>query len=656
MPKSTPPQHTKRRRLKKCLRVLGIGSGAIAGVILIDMALFGSVYHPLTYLYNAASWILCKNSSSPSCETQNLSPVTAQNPQQMGVTSHHLANQVGQQILDRGGNAIDAAVAIGYALAVVDPCCGNIGGGGFMLIRLANGKEIFLNFRERAPLAATPEMYLDSTGKLIPRLSTQGYLAVGVPGTVKGLDTALTQYGTMNRTQVMAPAIELAEKGFILGAGDVKIFHDGQQKLKSDPNTAAIFLKDGRYLDRSGDRFLQKNLAQTLKLISTQGADAFYKGEIAQEVVKESRTNGGILQLQDFARYRVTQSTPIHCSYRGYQVVTTPPPGGGVTLCQMLNILEGSQIPKLERNSSQRWHLMLSAMFLAYRDRNTYLADPDFVNIPVKRLLSADYTRTLRAQIPQQQALSPKSDTNAPEGNNTTHYSVIDRQGNAVSVTYTINSYFGAGVVAGNTGFLLNNEMDDFTAKVGVANSYGLKQGEKNAIAPFKQPLSSMSPTIVLKDGKPLLITGSPGGSTIPTTVLQVISNVIDYGMNVEEAVNTPRIHYQGSPNWVVTEPFALPSQTVQQLWDRGYKVVPFISWGAAQSIEIKPDGRVLKGQDVRKPAGVATPSRLTFETIEPTVPHQSNDITTEESPSPSSVSRIQPTTIGTSQATNRNR
>jgi gamma-glutamyltranspeptidase/glutathione hydrolase len=525
-----------------------------------------------------------------------------------------------------------------------------------MLIRLANGKEIFLNFRERAPLAATPEMYLDSTGKLIPRLSTQGYLAVGVPGTVKGLDTALTQYGTMNRTQVMAPAIELAEKGFILGAGDVKIFHDGQQKLKSDPNTAAIFLKDGRYLDRSGDRFLQKNLAQTLKLISTQGADAFYKGEIAQEVVKESRTNGGILQLQDFARYRVTQSTPIHCSYRGYQVVTTPPPGGGVTLCQMLNILEGSQIPKLERNSSQRWHLMLSAMFLAYRDRNTYLADPDFVNIPVKRLLSADYTRTLRAQIPQQQALSPKSDTNAPEGNNTTHYSVIDRQGNAVSVTYTINSYFGAGVVAGNTGFLLNNEMDDFTAKVGVANSYGLKQGEKNAIAPFKQPLSSMSPTIVLKDGKPLLITGSPGGSTIPTTVLQVISNVIDYGMNVEEAVNTPRIHYQGSPNWVVTEPFALPSQTVQQLWDRGYKVVPFISWGAAQSIEIKPDGRVLKGQDVRKPAGVATPSRLTFETIEPTVPHQSNDITTEESPSPSSVSRIQPTTIGTSQATNRNR
>jgi gamma-glutamyltranspeptidase/glutathione hydrolase len=299
---------------------------------------------------------------------------------------------------------------------------------------------------------------------------------------------------------------------------------------------------------------------------------------------------------------------------------------------------------------------MLSAMFLAYRDRNTYLADPDFVNIPVKRLLSADYTRTLRAQIPQQQALSPKSDTNAPEGNNTTHYSVIDRQGNAVSVTYTINSYFGAGVVAGNTGFLLNNEMDDFTAKVGVANSYGLKQGEKNAIAPFKQPLSSMSPTIVLKDGKPLLITGSPGGSTIPTTVLQVISNVIDYGMNVEEAVNTPRIHYQGSPNWVVTEPFALPSQTVQQLWDRGYKVVPFISWGAAQSIEIKPDGRVLKGQDVRKPAGVATPSRLTFETIEPTVPHQSNDITTEESPSPSSVSRIQPTTIGTSQATNRNR
>ncbi|PSB01044.1 gamma-glutamyltransferase [Merismopedia glauca CCAP 1448/3] len=579
------------------------------------MALFGSVYHPLTYLYNGASWILCQNTIAPSCvrtsepEAYRSSPKSTATlaRKEMVVTTHHLASKVGEQILAQGGNAIDAAVAIGYALAVVDPCCGNIGGGGFMLIRLANGKEIFLNFRERAPLAATPDMYLDAQGKPIKSLSTQGYLAVGVPGTVKGLDTALSKYGTMSRTQVMAPAIALAKVGFILYDADAKILQQAKSKVQSDPAASAIFLKQGSRVYQSGDRPIQTDLARTLETISQQGVDAFYQGQIAREIASYSQKQGGILQIEDFTNYKVTESPPLRCSYRGYEVVTTPPPGGGVTLCQMLNILEGYQIPKLERTSSQRWHLMLSAMFFAYRDRNTYLGDPDFVNIPVKRLLSADYTRSLRAQIPQQQALSPKSDTNTPEGNNTTHYSVIDRQGNAVSVTYTINSYFGAGVVAGNTGFLLNNEMDDFTAKVGVANSYGLKQGEKNAIAPFKQPLSSMSPTIVLKDGKPLLITGSPGGSTIPTTVLQVISNVIDYGMSVESAVNTPRIHYQGSPNWVLTEPFALPSQTVQQLWDRGYKVVPFVSWGAAESIGIDREMREIWGvNDVRKPAGAA--------------------------------------------------
>jgi gamma-glutamyltranspeptidase / glutathione hydrolase len=607
MPRSTPPQHTKRRRFQKCLRVLGMGSGAIAILILLDMAIFRSIYHPLTYLYNAASWMLCRNTVAPSCQQSSPKSTATPGKKEMVVTTHHLASKVGEQILDRGGNAIDAAVAIGYALAVTDPCCGNLGGGGFMIIRLANGKEIFLNFRERAPLAATRDMYLDSQGKPIKSLSTQGYLAVGVPGTVKGLDTALSKYGTMSRKQVMAPAIALAKDGFVLNDADAKILQQAKSKVQSDSIASAIFLKQGNQVYQSGDRLVQTDLAQTLETISNRGADEFYQGRIAREIVQSSQKQGGILQIKDFTNYKVTESLPLRCSYRGYRIVTTSPPGGGVTLCQMLNILDGYQISKLERNSSDRWHLMLSAMFLAYRDRNTYLGDPEFVAIPVNRLLSPAYIQTLRQQIPKQQAIAPQSGDSPPQGNHTTHYSVVDSQGNAVSVTYTINSYFGSGVVAGNTGFLLNNEMDDFTAKVGVANSYGLKQGESNAIAPFKQPLSSMSPTIVLKDGKPVLITGSPGGSTIPTTVLQVISNFVDYGMSVESAVNTPRIHYQGSPNWVVTEPFALPSSTVQQLWDRGYKVIPFVSWGAAESIGINPQTREIFGiNDFRKPAGAA--------------------------------------------------
>lgn len=525
----------------------------------------------------------------------------------MVVTTHHLASKVGNDILNQGGNAIDAAVAVGYALAVTDPCCGNIGGGGFMTIRLADGKEIFLNFRERAPLSAKAEMYLDNKGRVIKNLSQQGYLAVGVPGTVKGLDVALKKYGTLNRTQVMAPAIELAKEGFILGKGDAKLLGEAKSKVKSDSPASAIFLKPGGKVYQSGDRLIQTDLARTLDAIAKNGPDAFYKGNIARAIVDSSQKNGGILQLKDFESYKISESSPLRCSYRGYEVIAASPPGGGVTLCQMLSILDGYPLSKLDPNSSARWHLMLSAMFLAYKDRNAYLGDPDFVKVPVERLLSPEYIKSLRAQIPSYKAISTQKVNNIKEGTNTTHYSVMDSQGNAVSVTYTINSSFGSGVVPQGTGILLNNEMDDFTAKVGASNSYGLQQGEQNAIAPLKQPLSSMSPTIVLKDGKPVLITGSPGGSTIPTTVLQVISNFVDYGMSVESAANKPRIHYQGSPNWVVTEPFALPSLTIQQLWDRGYKVVPFFSWGAAESIVINPQTRDILGiNDARKPAGAA--------------------------------------------------
>ncbi len=512
------------------------------------------------------------------------------------------------QILQNGGNAVDAAVAVGYALAVTNPCCGNIGGGGFMLIHLANGKDTFINFREKAPLAATQNMYLDKQGKVISGLSTKGYLAVGVPGTVMGLDKALAEYGTMTRVQVMAPAIKLASGGFGLQQGDVDILNTGTKKFKTQPNVASIFLKNGKSY-QVGDRLVQKNLAQTLQLISSLGTNAFYKGAITQKIVKASQENGGILTSADFANYTITRTQPIGCNYRGYEVISAPPPGGSITLCQMLNILEGYPLKQLGLRSKASLHLTLSAMLYAYRDRNTYLGDPDFVKNPVERLLSKDYAAQIRQKIPKLCATPSKDlySITSHEGTNTTHYSVLDRYGNAVAVTYTINSYFGAGVIAGNSGFFLNNEMDDFTVSLGVPNNFGLVQGSANIIQPGKRPLSSMTPTIVIKNGKVLIVTGRPGGSTIPTTVLQVLINIIDYDMNINEAVNAPRIHYQGLPNLVITEPYALKSPVVQELWEMGYRVTPFLTWGAAESIFVDPKTEALYGaNDSRKSAGKA--------------------------------------------------
>ncbi len=551
----------------------------------------------MTYLYNALSWLECKYANSCNrTESASRSSVSGKNG--IVVTSQHIASDVGLQILSQGGNAVDAAVAVGYALAVTDPCCGNIGGGGFMLIRLANGKDTFINFREKAPLAATKNMYLDKQGKVISGLSTKGYLAVGVPGTVMGLEEALGKYGTMPRIQVMNPAIKLASAGFELQQGDIDILNFGTKKFKTQPNVANIFLKNGKSY-QVGDRLIQKNLAHTLGLIATLGTDAFYKGAIASEIVKASRQDNGILTSADFANYTISQTQPISCNYRGYEVISAPPPGGGTTLCQMLNILEGYGLKQLDWHSTASLHLMLSSMLYAYSDRNTYLGDPDFVKNPVERLLSKEYAAQIRQKIPRNRAIPPQqfhSKITSGEGSNTTHYSILDRYGNAVAVTYTINSYFGAGVIAGNSGFLLNNEMDDFTALPGVANQFGLVQGSANIIQPGKRPLSSMTPTIVTKNGKVLMITGSPGGSTIPTTVLQVITNVIDYDMNIAEAVNTPRIHYQGLPNLVITEPYALNSTVVQDLWEMGYRVAPFLTWGAAESILVNPKTKLIYG------------------------------------------------------------
>jgi gamma-glutamyltranspeptidase / glutathione hydrolase len=581
------------------------GSGSILLIILLDILVSGSIYHPITYLYQSLSWLSCQQFS---CESDRTTSNSVSGKNGMVVTTQHEASQVGVKVLQAGGNAIDAAVAVGYALAVTDPCCGNLGGGGFMLIHLAEGKDIFINFREKAPLKASSNMYLDEKGKIISGLSTKGYLAVGIPGTVKGLEYALSQYGTLSRQQVINPAIQLAEKGFVLQKGDVQILRANQKKFQDD-NVASIFLKNSETAYQVGDRLVQKDLAKTLKTIVKQGEKAFYQGTIAQKIVKASQVNKGILSLKDFVNYNIVRQEPITCNYRGYQVISAPPPGGGTTVCQILNVLEGYNINQLGVNSVDSLHLKLSAMLFAYRDRNQYLGDPNFVKIPLTKLLSQEYAAQIRTQIKSDRAISPDKlyQNITKEGTNTTHYSVSDREGNSVSVTYTINSNFGAGIIASDTGFFLNNEMDDFTSKPGEANQFGLVQGKANIIEPGKRPLSSMSPTIVTKDGKVFLITGSPGGSTIPTTVVQVITNIIDKKMTVAEAVNSPRIHYQGMPNIVVTEPYALKSEVVQELWEKGYRIMPFINWGAAESIQVNEKNRSFSGaNDRRKSAGKA--------------------------------------------------
>jgi gamma-glutamyltranspeptidase / glutathione hydrolase len=602
------------RKLRKYLQVFGKSCLPISLLPVLDILISGSIYHPLIYVYQGLSWLACR--TSPVSDCPMIKTADASSPvfgkQGMVVSSNRNATEVGIQILKAGGNAVDAAVGVGYALAVVDPCCGSLGGGGFMLIRLADGKSQLINFREKAPLAATAQMYLDQQGKVISGLSTQGNLAVAVPGTVMGLNQALGQYGRLSRQQVIAPAIQLAEAGFVLNPAEVRILKQGTRKFKSQPNVAKIFLKDGRPY-QAGDRLVQKDLANSLSLIASQGEKAFYQGAIASAIVKASKRNGGILSAADFRSYSVSKLDPLRCSYRGYEVLTTPPPGGGVTVCQMLNVLEGYPIKKWGWGTAPTLHVMLSSMLFAYRDRNAYLGDPDFVKNQVERLISKEYATQIRSQIMPDKAIPPEQitqTTNNHEGANTTHYSVQDRDGNAVAVTYTINSFFGAGVIAEHTGFFLNNEMDDFTIKPGSANQFKLLQGQANAIAPGKRPLSSMSPTIVSKHQRVALVTGSPGGSTIPTTVLQVITNLIDHDMPIAAAVNAPRVHYQGIPNLVLTEPYGISQPVFLSLWEMGYRVAPFYPWGAAESISVNSQTRSLTGgRDDRKPAGKA----LTF-------------------------------------------
>ena len=506
-------------------------------------------------------------------QAASVAPVAAENG--MVVTAQHLASEVGIDVLKKGGNAVDAAVAVGYALAVVYPAAGNLGGGGFMTIQLADGRKTFLDFREKAPLAATANMYLDAAGNVIKGSTTTGHLAVGVPGTVSGLEVALAKYGTMRRAELIAPAIRYAEQGFVLDPGDADMFATATEAFKVDPATAAIFLKNGNTAYVAGDRLVQRDLGQTLRQIRDSGAAGFYQGPVAQAIVASSQAGKGILTQADLDQYQTREFAPIECDYRGFRIVSAPPPSsGGVIICEILNVLEGYPLKDWGFRSAQAVHVQIEAMRHAYVDRNSYLGDPDFVKNPLDRLLDKAYAAKIRAAIdPTRAAISKDLKPGVPphEGSNTTHYSIVDGKGNAVSVTYTLNDWFGAKVTAAKTGVLLNDEMDDFTAKLGVPNIYGLVQGEANAIAPGKRPLSSMSPTIVSKDGKPVMVVGTPGGSRIITAVLHTIINVIDYGMTVQEAVDAPRFHQQWLPNPTNIEPYALSPDTKKILEGMGH-------------------------------------------------------------------------------------
>ncbi len=526
----------------------------------------------------------------------------------MVVTAQHLATQVGVDILKQGGNAVD--VAVGYALAVVHPCCGNIGGGGFMVLHLAQGKTVFLDFREKAPLKATPALFQDAAGNVVKGRSTDTYLGVGVPGTVMGLNTALETYGTMNLKQVMAPAIKLARDGFVLQAGDVNILHTRSEDFAKHPNVANIFLNHGKPYE-VGDRLTQPQLAHTLELISEDGTSAFYQGSIAQAVVKASAENGGLLSMKDFADYTVNWDRPVSCGYRGYTIMSSPPPSsGGTTICQILQLIKPYPMDKWGYGSVNAIHYLVEAERRAFADRNTYLGDPAFAQNPIAELLSLEHVAKMRATIQPDKATPSseiKGSLGAAEGQHTTHFSVVDAKGNAVSITFTINYLFGLGQIAGNTGFFLNNEMDDFTAKPGVPNTFGLVQGRINQIEPGKRPLSSMSPTIVLKDGKLFLITGSPGGSTIISTTLESILNVVDFGMNMQQAVDAPRVHNQWYPDVVFVEQGLLTPETRSTLANMGYSFKEMTSWGADEAILVNPKSGLLEGaNDRRRPAGLA--------------------------------------------------
>ena len=521
-------------------------------------------------------------------------PVWAKNG--MVATQEALASDIGLQILKDGGNAVDAGVAVGFALAVTLPRAGNIGGGGFMMIYDAKqGKTVALDYREKAPSSASRDMYLDDEGNAVSDLSRYHGLAVGVPGTVAGLLKALEEHGTMSREQVMAPAIALAEDGIEVTAGLSESLTALSDRLQKWPSTKKVFFKPDGSAYQPGERLKQPELARSLKRIAVQGADGFYKGKTARDIVKAVNEAGGSMSLQDLADYEAIARVPVKGDYRGYEIVSMPPPSsGGIHIIEILNILEGYPLGDYGQNSAQTIHLMAEAMQLAYADRAEYLGDSDFIDVPASGLTSQAYADNLRTLIDPNKATPAatiKANNPLPyESDQTTHFSIVDKDGNAIANTYTLNFSYGTGLVADGTGILLNNEMDDFSAKPGVPNGYGLIGGDANAVEANKRPLSSMSPTLVFKDNKPYIVTGSPGGSRIITTVTQIISNVIDHDMNIAEATHAPRIHDQWLPDEIRIEK-ALNVDTVKKLESMGHTVSPKSAMGSTQSIMLTPNG-----------------------------------------------------------------
>lgn len=517
----------------------------------------------------ALAWASAANPASPT-------PVGAEHG--MVVSAHRLASRAGVDVLKSGGNAVDAAVAVAYALAVTFPEAGNLGGGGFMTIRFRDGRTAFIDFRETAPAAATATMFLDTNGNPVPERSRRGYLAVGVPGTVAGLELARMRYGTRARAALMASAIRLARDGFVLDQGDADMLAEAADEFRKDPPSAAIFLNHGQPW-KPGQPLVQSDLARSLSLIARSGTAAFYKGPIAARIVAASKAGGGILAARDFAIFRARELKPLECDYRGYHMISAPPPSsGGVVLCETLNILEGYPIAQLGFHSAAGTHLLTEALRRAYHDRNVNLGDPSFVKVDTAHFVDKGYAERLRQGIDALHA-TPSASLPAPgitkEGVSTTHFSIVDKDGNAVSLTYTLNDWFGAHITAAGTGILLNDEMDDFSAKPGAPNMYGLIEGPNNAVAPGKRPLSSMTPTIVTRDGRLMMVVGTPGGSRIPSAVIETISNVIDFGMTVTEAVDAPRIHHQWLPDEIGYEKFGLSADTIARLEAMGHKVVP---------------------------------------------------------------------------------
>ena len=534
-------------------------------------------------------------------------PVWAQNG--MVSSQEQLATRIGVDILRQGGNAVDAAVAVGFALAVTLPRAGNLGGGGFMLVHLADSRQtVAIDYRETAPMAADRDMFLDAEGNADPQKSRFSGLAVGVPGSVMGLLQALDAHGSMTRQQVMRPAIRLAEEGFPVSRDLSLSLTRAANRLQRDPASKSLFYHADGEAYRPGEKLVQAELAQTLKKIAAQGADGFYRGTVAQSIVDRVNAAGGRFSLQDLADYRVKIRQPVRGEYRGYQIASMPPPSsGGTHIVQILNTLEHFDLARSGHHSADTIHLMAEAMKRAYADRSRYLGDPDFVDVPVTQLTAKNYAKRLAARIDRVNASDSKDiapGLSLPaESPQTTHFSVVDRWGNAVANTYTLNFSYGAGLMTAGTGVLLNNELDDFSAKPGVANAYGLIGGDANAVVAGKRPLSSMSPTIVFDrdSDEVLLVTGSPGGSRIITVTLQIISNVVDQGMNIAEATQSPRFHHQWLPDKLVLEKGFSPD-TIRLLQSRGHQV-DTAGWamGSTQSIMRAADGGWHGASDIRQ-------------------------------------------------------